>query len=91
MEQERGGGPERDFPEFSEEWYWQQLVASKHFCSVYADTPGAQQPLITGNNLSQTPREQCELEGIVTEGLQWAGPGQVRWCVCAALAPPAVA
>lgn len=60
--------------QFSEEWYWEQLVDNKPFRSVYEE-----QPLISkrSKNLSQTPREKCELEGRVREGLERDGPGQV--------------
>lgn len=68
----------RPFPR-SLQWYWEQLVDKVPFRSVYEDAPGAQQPLIWGRsrNLSQTPREQCELQGLVREGLERGGPGQV--------------
>lgn len=66
------------WPKFSEEWYWERLVDKKPFRSVYEEESG-RQPLISkrSRNLSQTPREQCELEGLVREGLEREGPGQV--------------
>lgn len=66
---------------WSEEWYWKRLVDKKKmFVSIYEDEPRSQRPLISkrSRNLSQTPREQCELEGHVREGLERPGPGQVR-------------
>lgn len=71
------------WPKYSEEWYWEELLAVKPFRSVYADE-GLRQPLIDSItiNLSQTPREQCEREGIVTEGLEREGPGQVSSSHC---------
>ncbi len=49
------------------------------FRSVYEEEAGAAQPLIWARprNLSQTPREQCELLGLVQEGMERSGPGQV--------------
>jgi hypothetical protein len=90
------------WPKYSEEWYWEELLAVKHFRSVYADE-GLRQPLVLPAeldacvagiinhcwvsdsitiNLSQTPSEQCEREGIVTEGLEREGPGQVSSSHC---------
>ena len=65
------------WPQFSEEW--EQLVAEKPFRSVYEEQPHSRQPLFSKRpqNLSQTPREQCELERHVLEGLERDGPGQV--------------
>lgn len=65
------------FPKYSEEWYWELLVDQKPFRSVF-EQPDSTQPLILKRtiNLSQTPREQCELEGRVREGLERGGPGQ---------------
>jgi hypothetical protein len=75
------------WPKYSEEWYWEELLAVKPFRSVYADE-GLQQPLIDSItiNLSQTPREQCEREGIVIEGLERDGPGQVSSTAITAVA-----
>ena len=68
----------RRWPKFSEEWYWEQLLNRKPFRSVYAKPGSAAQPLISLQNISQTPREECELEGYVREGMERAGPGQVQ-------------
>lgn len=48
------------------------------FRSVFEDQ-GLRQPLIwtVTKNLSQTAREQCDLEGLAKEGLDREGPGQV--------------
>lgn len=68
------------WPKFSEEWYWEALVDAKPFRSVYEEQTNSRQPLISklqsSKNLSQTPREQCELEGRVREGRERDGPGQ---------------
>lgn len=73
--------PGRRWPQYSEEWYWEVLVVAKPFRSVYEEGPGpgSTQPLISRRptNLSQTPREQCELEGLVAHGRDRQGPGQV--------------
>lgn len=49
------------------------------FRSLYEDDPSSKQPLIysKSRNLSQTPREQCGLRGLVSEGLERPGAGQV--------------
>lgn len=71
--------PGKLWQKYSEEWYWDMLLNKVPFRSIYEDEPGSRQPLIYGRerNLSQTPREQCELQGIVSEGLEREGPGQV--------------
>lgn len=81
--------PGKRWKKYSEEWYWDMLLNKVPFRSIYADEPGSRQPLIytRSKNLSQTPREQCELLSIVSEGLELEGPGQVgphtAHCLCA--------
>lgn len=76
-----GGGQQApDWSPNSEEFYWDWLVERKpEFSSVYADEGGGAAALIDGaaRNLSQTPREQCELEGLMPETRpDFDGPGR---------------
>lgn len=69
------------WPTCTEEYYWHLLVSTKPFRTIYAETPGsAPASLIDARprNLSQHPREQCELEGLSTKPseLRCEGPGQ---------------
>lgn len=52
----------------SEEHYWDLLIEHCLFQTVYADD-GGERPLIdtTSTNLSQTPREQCEIKGLIQD------------------------
>jgi hypothetical protein len=76
LQQIETGQPPRNWPLYSEEYYWDRLL-EKPFRSIYA-TDGGKQPLIDlpVRNLSQTPREQCELDGFLKTGLEVEGPGQ---------------
>lgn len=67
------------WPLESEEFYWGKLVEHCPYQSVYAED-NAPQPLIDiiPINLSQTPREQCEIMGLIEDPSQLShnGPGQ---------------
>ncbi len=62
---------------YSEEWYWDQLLGQVPFRSIYAEEVNSRQPLIgrCDKNLSQTPREECELRGVITNPVDLSQPG----------------
>lgn len=63
----------------SEEFYWDILLRRSHVHSIFADD-GGERPLIDVStaNLSQTPREQCEILGLSVNAsdLSQDGPGK---------------
>jgi len=73
---ERGAHPS-EWPAPSEQFYWAVIAHRKPFRSCYASEGGPQPAIATRDtNLSQTAREQCEVEGLVAGGLHLEGPGQ---------------
>lgn len=79
-EQSRLSSERAQWPVHSEEFYWEMLIDHRcSYTSVYEEE-GKPGPLITNStiNLSQTPREQCEINCLITDESMLAldGPGQ---------------